>query len=391
MRTYSENFGIQTRKSGLRAIFKYREDDGTWKQVNRALSSTKIREAKKEAALILEELKEQALLDGATSALVSEHLKSYIEAKALKVEASTLSQYRQIADRLINPFIGNIALRDLNPDTVQKWQVELSKSYVPGTCKKALVLLRSSMKKAVDNDLLSKDPTRGVEAPKSAKRHVNALDLNGVRDVLTIMDSAPASAHMLGIRIAMLTGLREGEVCGLRWMDVDLANYSLTVRQSIGRGDKGNGSANEFYVKDPKTGDSGRTVYFGQDLAIALAERRDSMEAACKEAGTSLSPELYVIGGIDGRFMQPQMLSKRWKAFAEAFDFKGTQGTRPTFHDLRHTYATQAIAAGLDVKTVSAVLGHANAAMTLNIYADATKDQKQRAALVMNELYGGAE
>lgn len=86
--------------------------------------------------------------------------------------------------------------------------------------------------------------------------------------------------------------------------------------------------------------------------------------------------------------MKPHGLWRPWKALADSMGLVGTQGRRPTFHDLRHTFATFAIAEGIDVKTVSSIMGHANAAMTLNIYASADADAKRAAAMTIDEVMG---
>lgn len=80
------------------------------------------------------------------------------------------------------------------------------------------------------------------------------------------------------------------------------------------------------------------------------------------------------------------MLSRGWKTLSDSMGLVGTQGRRPTFHDLRHTFATYAIAEGVDVKTVSSILGHSNAAMTLNIYASADTDAKLAAASTIEDV-----
>ena len=89
--------------------------------------------------------------------------------------------------------------------------------------------------------------------------------------------------------------------------------------------------------------------------------------------------------------MRPNTIWQRWRNLAEALELKGTRGTRPTFHDLRHTFATMAVAAHVDIKAISASMGHSNAAMTLNIYADATAEGKQRAAQTMQDVLSGGE
>ena len=97
-------------------------------------------------------------------------------------------------------------------------------------------------------------------------------------------------------------------------------------------------------------------------------------------AGVPFSGDMYVIGNIGGGFHDTVYLGKQWTALARSYGLRGVTGETVTFHDLRHTFATTAVAQGVDVKTVSSILGHANAAMTLNVYASADPDAKRRAA-----------
>ena len=103
------------------------------------------------------------------------------------------------------------------------------------------------------------------------------------------------------------------------------------------------------------------------------------------EAGLPFSNDLYVLGKVDGSNLAPHALWEAWKVIAASLGLVGTQGKAPTFHDLRHTFATAAISEGVDVKSVSSILGHPNAAMTLNIYASADPDAKRRAAETVSE------
>ena len=80
---------------------------------------------------------------------------------------------------------------------------------------------------------------------------------------------------------------------------------------------------------------------------------------------------------VTGAWKSPMALGQEWRAFVRVAKLVGSQGEPPRFHDLRHTFATMAISSGVDVKTVSAILGHSNAAMTLNVYADALADSKK--------------
>ena len=177
----------------------------------------------------------------------------------------------------------------------------------------------------------------------------------------------------IAVKIALHTGMREQELCGLRWKDVDMKAGVLHIRNVIGR------DGGKTYEKEPKTGGSRRDVPISPEVAEALNMRRAQMAEECMETGIALTPDHHVIGRIDGSYMNPHSLWRDWKAIAKSLGLVGTEGKVPVFHDLRHTFATAAIASGADVKSVSSILGHANAAMTLNIYASADAEAKRRA------------
>lgn len=102
------------------------------------------------------------------------------------------------------------------------------------------------------------------------------------------------------------------------------------------------------------------------------------MQCDRREFGLEWDEGLYVTGNaVTGANMSPMVLGKDWRSLARALHLKGTQGERPCFHDLRHTFATLAIASGVDVKTAGVILGHADAQVTLNVYADALADTKR--------------
>jgi integrase len=96
--------------------------------------------------------------------------------------------------------------------------------------------------------------------------------------------------------------------------------------------------------------------------------------------------QLYVLGDIRGGYASVFTVWKQWNALASSMGLVGTQGRVPSFHDLRHTFATFAIAEGVDVKTVSSILGHANASMTLDIYASADPASKRAAAKTIDDV-----
>lgn len=320
---------------------------------------------------------------GDVSTTVRQYVSEYIDGRVNYVEKSTASEYRRLLERHIAPTLGDIPLDELTPSDVQRWVNEQAKAFSAGTVRKALVLLRSAMTEAVERDELAKNPTRTVKGPKNPARKPNALDESGRAKVAGFIALEPGSPLSIGFALALYLGLREGEICGLRWRYVDLDAGTITIQETIGY-DKSPDGKGSLYVKEPKTGGSRRILPIPEVLQGALRTRRAHMNGARLACGKELA-DMYVVGKDDGSFMQPHYLSTRWRKTADVLELVGTEGTRPTFHDLRHTFATAAITHGVDVKTVSSVMGHANAAMTLNIYASADADAKRRGVSAVSD------
>lgn len=359
-----------------RGQIKYKDEHGKWRNKSKVLEARGKREAQKELDAWREEMEREAEWEamGTVGDTVADYMSAYIEGRAARVEPSTIMGYKGLLRRQIEPFIGSVPLDDLNPDMVQAWVAEIAEHYGAETVRKAFVLLRSAMRQAVERDRLPKDPTRTVDVPRKGRTRPNSLTERGVYQVVRFLDLADVTPANIGVRLALFTGMREGEVCALRWRDVDLEGGTLEVRSAFGyRG-------STYYEKAPKTGGSARTLHLPEPLAAALRSHRAAVAAECLAAGTPFSAELFVTGYITGKNMHPHTLYKRWRRIAEALELVGTEGRPVTFHDLRHTFATVAIKSGADVKTVSSAMGHANAAMTLNTYASADPEAKRRLA-----------
>lgn len=365
-----------------RAVYPYK-DGGRWKNKSRTLktegrdkgrSKRVIRAAEAEAEEIRRRLNAEALEASPQShETVAEYFGKYVEGRALSIERSSANELRRILKTHIVPSIGKIELDKLTPDDVQTWVTELSKGYAPSTVKKCLTNLRSAMREAVDRDRLVKDPTRGVKNPKLPTPKPNALDERGRAKVARFIALDASKPLNIGFALALYMGLRESEICGLKWRYVDLDAQTLDIRETLGR------DGSKWYVKEPKTGGSIRSLYIPDVLADALRARLAEVNEERMQSGMPLN-SLFVVGGADGSYMQPHYLSTRWRIAADALELIGTEGNRPTFHDLRHTFATAAIRHGVDVKTVASMMGHVNAAMTMNTYASADPDAKKRGA-----------
>ena len=361
---------------GYKGRLSYKED-GKWRTKNKKLKSTGKRAAERELEQWRAEMEEaaQSEMPGAKRpSNVGEFVSQYIDTleSSGSVERSTLTPYRAM-HKHIAAALQDTPFEKLDSDTVQAWVNGMVKDgYSPSTVRKALNLLKAAYEDGVKRRVLPYNPVVAVRAPKAKKSEPNSLDATMRAKLLAYLDIAADTPVNLAVRIAIQTGMREQEICGLRWKDIDLKASVLHIRNVIGR------DGGKTYEKEPKVGSSRRDVPLTPELTELIQKRRAQMLAECMAAGVPLTSDHHVLGKIDGGYMRPHYLWREWKAVAKSLGLVGTEGKTPTFHDLRHTFATAAIKSGADVKSVASILGHANAAMTLNIYASADAEAKRR-------------
>lgn len=398
-----QSMQVRERKGrGFVCTLNYKDETGRWKKRERTLKARGKREAQREAEAWRDEMEREAEAEAERAAnptcyvTVAEYVEAFIAERAQSVTPTTVSGYRQLLNSLIRPAFGDTALADLTPAQVAAWLTSERDrgKYTAVTVRKAFMLLKSAMKQALEREEIAKDPTRTVKAPRPDEGKPNALDERGRGRVAAFLDIEPADPASVAIRLALFCGMRRGEICGLRWRNVDTEGRTLDVVESVGIADKadlkGNATNLDYsglYVKAPKNRKSARKIAYPDSVAQALRARRVSMQADCMAAGIPFDQDMFVCGDIDGKPLHPHQLYRRWTATAEALGLVGTQGRAVTFHDLRHTYATTAIAHGIDVKTVSESMGHTNAAMTLNRYASADPDAARRATETLECAY----
>lgn len=380
-----------------RGFVRYKDGD-KWKSKSKTLKAKKKREAEAEVKSWRDRLEQErneqlatiarekelaiankplSIADTPVSKYVDDMVTMLADSKA--IEASTVSGYRTSAGYIREAF-SDVTMGELTLEQVEKWEANLIKRGLSNsTVGKAYRLLNQAFRRAVDSRALTWNPVAAAKSPKrtNMKTGINALDKAGRTLVLDKLEAIGLTPVTVAARIALFTGLREGEICGLKWRDVDADANVLWVRRSIGSGKGGT------YEKSTKT-DKVRSVPITKSLSKLLAQWKARQIESFSSADTVLGEDSYIIGDPVG-YYRPGRLSKDWTYLSRALNIRGTEGRLITFHDLRHTFATTAIAAGVDVKTVSSILGHGNAAMTLNIYTSADPDAKRRAAVIVEE------
>ncbi len=297
------------------------------------------------------------------------------------VRKGTLDGYKTYAERYIKPALGDKPTAFITTADVQRFYNHLRKNgriknrhiYGNGLSDATVVrihcMLHEVMDMAVKEHLISKNPTNGTTVPKIAKKEMQVLT---DKQLDTFMKLVDAEEHWRDFFYTELTtGLRRGEICGLKWTDFDEAEGKLNINRSI---DLRNG---EIMIGETKTGKGRRCFYLPVSTANVLRERKKNSKSEWIFTDL-LNPELPIAPPAAYRKMK-QLLQKA-----------GLPNIR--FHDLRHTFATHALTSGVDAKTLSGILGHTNASFTLDTYTHVTTDMQQRASDIvgsfMNDIFG---
>lgn len=305
------------------------------------------------------------------------------------VADNTKKEYRKARKHIDHPAL-HMDIGDLEADDVQTWLDKKRSSACGDTAiKKAFVQLKAACAWGVRMGYLKKNACDPIEIPTTEPRQKNPLDLRAIESLNKALDNLRrASGSMRRVvadaaSLALLTGMREGEVCGLSWDDIDggvdgtmAADGYIHVRNVIV--DANGGAQLKPYPKSRKY----RDIPMNKDVLQLLTARR---ELFVEHYGDDLTG-CYVLARPEtaDQFMSNGYLSHRWSDFIGMTGIVGMEGMTPVFHDLRHTFATQAIAHDVDIVSVSAIMGHASPTITLNLYARWTKRAKADAMARLN-------
>ena len=288
----------------------------------------------------------------------------------------TIDGYRSIARARLEPALGPVKLRQLTAYQLDDLYLSLLDSGLsPVYVRHCHAALSAALRQAVKWDWIDRSPAERATPPGAAPPEVGPPDADDISRLITAVESVdPDMASMLFV--AATTGCRRGELCGLRWSDLDTDNATLTVRRSISDTSRG------VEVKDPKT-HRARRISLDEATASVLATHRKRIERRAKDVGSELSPEAY-IWSQEGDSTVP------WKPDRVTDVFrthrKRAKLEHVNFHHLRHFSATTLAGAGGDVLTIAGRLGHANPAITLRTYAHFLEATDRQAAEVMGRL-----
>ena len=228
-------------------------------------------------------------------------------------------------------------------------------------------IISSALKLAVEQRLIAHNPADGCALPKAERKEMQTLP---VEQLTSFLREAKDSGVFALYYIDLTTGLRRGELLGLKWSDIDLEKGDLRVQRQIGR-------INGKIIEMPlKTKNAYRTLPLSADAIDVLKMQK------CKVGNSE-----WVFPSPTGGPMSPDSVLHMLQMLQRVLKRAGLPRIR--FHDLRHTFATLALQNGVDIKTVSGMLGHFSAGFTLDTYAHVTTSAKREAAKTMGSILSG--
>ena len=296
----------------------------------------------------------------------------------IKVRPSSHQTYRGYIDNHIKPNIGKIPLNKLSSLELQKFYKKLlgsgrvkrleSKKQPKGLSAKTVrninQVISSALDLAKEQKLISTNPSDSCVLPEVEHKELQTIP---AEDLAKFLREAKASGVYEMYYIELATGLRRGELLGLKWSDIDFANRVIRVQRQVAR-------INGEIVEAPlKTKNSYRNISISEDTAEVLRAQKEKVDSE------------YVFPSPNGGPISPDSVNHMLQRVLER---AGLPKVR--FHDLRHTFATIALQNGVDIKTVSGMLGHYSAGFTLDTYAHVTTAAQKEAANTMGNVLSGA-
>lgn len=296
-----------------------------------------------------------------SSITLHEFLKSWIESYKINIAPNTERGYRVNIKHICN-ILGDKPLQKIIPADIEAAYMELSKTLSGTSVLYIHRTLSRALKFAEKQQLIRRNPCDFVETPKKSKdfeaQFVHPSDVSKYLEAFKDHYLYPA------VCLAMFCGLRRGEVLGLQWSDIDWRNKIIHVRHNMT--DEG--------LTTPKSGEA-RTVPLSDAMAKVLKEQRQRQQRFMEKLWDQYHRSEFVITYDDGSLIKPRALSKNFAAVLKKAGLKPVR-----FHDLRHTAASLMIHEGVELKTISEILGHSSITITADIYGHIIEEKKKEAA-----------
>jgi len=305
---------------------------------------------------------------------LADYLTQWLETSIIDLRSSTKYQYGLTIKNHILPYIGEIRLKDLNLARIERHYAELGNTGLSSrTIKLVHAVLHKAFKKAVKYGLILKNPASGAALPRYKQSEMQVLDPSQLTQFLI---AAQGSYYEALYHLAIHTGMRQGELFGLKWTDLRWQSGVLHVQRQASRV-----PGRKWEFLEPKTSAGRRTITMGEGILQVMRHHKAKLPMQKALAGDRWEEHDLIFPNRVGNPGDPSNLRKDFLAVLEQ---SGLPIIR--FHDLRHTAASLMLNNGIPPIVVSKRLGHARPSTTLDIYGHLYQEKDEEAARIMDEL-----
>lgn len=360
----------------------YKRKDGRWE--GRVLCpggkyqyvySRTYKEVKEKKKLLQETMNRGAAAHTHTVCNAAEAFTVWLDGNLMsRVKPSTYESYYRCITKYVIPFYQEQGHEQISAQSTSDFSNQINQHQdISGAYKrKILTIYKTALRELLKGSSEYSSVLSAIAMPRVAGKDVQAFTMKEQRLIeKTVIDSH--DKRLLGILLCFYTGIRLGEVCGLKWGDIDFEAGAMVVVRTVSRvkNFNGTGEKTSLTVGTPKSAHSIRKIPLpGFLLNLARKFRMDSSNENC-----------FVLSDDEVPF-DPRKYQKLFQAILKRSGVRSRK-----FHAIRHTFATRALELGVDIKTLSEILGHSNVSITLNIYAHSMFDQKKKAIEKLNAMY----
>jgi len=357
----------------------YRRKDGRWcAQVSlQGRRLTKYAKTQSECRAWIKEMLQQidaGLSFEGTHVTLARFVGTWLDGKELSRRPKTVQQYRQIARQHILPVLGRMRLQDIQPAHIkQLYALKQKEGRGARTIQLIHAVLHNALKQAVREGLLGRNPASAVERPKVEQSEMRIFNEEQIQQFLI---AASGSSFEAVYYLALATGMREGELLGLKWSDIDWNKGVLFVQRQLQQI-----SGQGYVFSPPKTRSGRRKIKVGSVTLKQLEAHQERQTLEKAVAGERWQEHDLVFPTTLGTPLDHKRVRNEFKSILKQ---AGLPAIR--FHDLRHTSLNALLDMGLPVNTVQGRAGHAKPSTTVNIYGHATARLQTEAAEKIEEL-----
>lgn len=357
----------------------YKRKDGRWearhKQPDGKYVSTygkTYSEAKKKLREKLQKMGD--FKQGEQNQRIIEQLNNWLNECAKRVKLSTYENYYYCMKTYVWPFFEETKNNTINKANLNSFveKIYTNQMLSDASRKKILTIFKIALKFIMKENQFKSDLLKSMKIPKTQSRIIQVFEAN---EQIKVEQELIKTRNLkaVGILLCFYTGLRLGELCAVKWSNIDHISKTITITGTLSRKKNFDSGSNKtkLHISSPKNNSSQRCIPLPQFLAEVL-----------KDCATQASDhDSYLLSNTHAP-IDPRTVQRFYERILQKANVRYRK-----FHTVRHTFATRALEMGIDVKTVSDLLGHSSVTTTLNIYAHSLMEQKKKAIAMLNDLH----